>query len=233
MRSEQFTDDPVRVLIFAEHELPRRGLQGLLSSMVGVVVVDAPGDPSSGLHLVRERAADVAVVCTTDMEFRQALSAASREACVPLLVLLPSNEEREIRRALVEQAAGYLLEQDVNGPVLGAAVEALRLGQSLICQEIMELLRESRSMPDLPAEWPKNPQTRLTPREREVLKLLIEGLSNKQIARRLNITQHGAKRHVGSILSKLNCPNRTQVVALALQSRAPADSGDPPLQMTR
>ncbi|MCI4066752.1 LuxR C-terminal-related transcriptional regulator [Micromonospora sp. R77] len=56
----------------------------------------------------------------------------------------------------------------------------------------------------------------LTPRERQALKLLAEGLSNKQIARRLGISEHGAKRHVGNVLAKLNCPNRTVAVTVAL-----------------
>jgi two-component system nitrate/nitrite response regulator NarL len=61
------------------------------------------------------------------------------------------------------------------------------------------------------------PRPRLTPREQEALHLLVEGLSNKQIARRLDISEHGAKRLVANILSKMDCPNRTLAVAKALR----------------
>lgn len=71
----------------------------------------------------------------------------------------------------------------------------------------------------------------LTPRERQALKLLADGLSNKQIARRLGISEHGAKRHVGNVLAKLNCPNRTVAVTVALNhgllAEEPAHQPDP------
>ncbi|WP_307961982.1 response regulator transcription factor [Salinispora arenicola] len=57
----------------------------------------------------------------------------------------------------------------------------------------------------------------LTPREHEVLQLLSAGLTNKQIARHLQISDHGAKRHVANVLAKMNCPNRTHAAAYALQ----------------
>jgi two-component system nitrate/nitrite response regulator NarL len=79
------------------------------------------------------------------------------------------------------------------------------------------------AMPPMPANRPPArarsrdaPGAHLTPRERQVLDLLIEGLGNKQIARRLRISQHGVKRLVSNVLAKLNCPNRTRAVAVAL-----------------
>jgi len=62
------------------------------------------------------------------------------------------------------------------------------------------------------------PGPRLTPREQEALELLVDGLSNRQIARRLSISEHGAKRHVANILGKLNCSNRTLAAAIALRT---------------
>jgi DNA-binding CsgD family transcriptional regulator len=67
------------------------------------------------------------------------------------------------------------------------------------------------------------PRPRLTPREREALQLLVEGLSNKQIARRLGISEHGAKRLVANILSKMDCSNRTSAVAKALREGVGGD----------
>ena len=66
---------------------------------------------------------------------------------------------------------------------------------------------------------------------RQALVLLAKGMSNKQIARRLNISEHGAKRHVANVLAKLNCPNRTLAVALALRhGLVSADDAPPPLR---
>ncbi|MFD8725746.1 LuxR C-terminal-related transcriptional regulator [Streptomyces sp. NPDC059629] len=67
------------------------------------------------------------------------------------------------------------------------------------------------------ADSVRAPLPRLTPREAEALALLVDGLSNKQIARRLDISHHGAKRLVANILAKFNCPNRTQAVSRALR----------------
>jgi DNA-binding NarL/FixJ family response regulator len=61
------------------------------------------------------------------------------------------------------------------------------------------------------------PNRHLTPREQAALALLVQGLSNKQIARRLTISEHGAKRHVANLLAKLNCPNRTMAAVVAVR----------------
>jgi DNA-binding NarL/FixJ family response regulator len=76
-----------------------------------------------------------------------------------------------------------------------------------------ELLAHARGKEARPRSRP----VILTPREQQALSLLTQGMSNREIARRLGISEHGAKRHVANVLAKLNCPNRTLAAAMAIQ----------------
>jgi DNA-binding NarL/FixJ family response regulator len=109
---------------------------------------------------------------------------------------------------------GFLLADELTEPALRDALVSLAKGEMSmpgklarrLLSEIRKLERAERERPFL-----------LTPREQQALVLLADGMSNKQIARRLGISEHGAKRHVANVLAKLNCPNRTLAVALAIR----------------
>jgi two-component system nitrate/nitrite response regulator NarL len=125
-----------------------------------------------------------------------------------ILVLVDEREAAELSRMSRLsgiRGAGFLTLGDLNGPALRDALLRIAAGDLPMSAG---LARDLLTMA---------PRPRLTPREHEALVLMVEGLSNKQIARRLTISEHGAKRLVANILSKMDCPNRTVAVAKALR----------------
>jgi DNA-binding NarL/FixJ family response regulator len=125
-----------------------------------------------------------------------------------ILVLVDEREAAELSRMSRLsgiRGAGFLTLGDLNGPALRDALLRIAAGDlpmsAGLARDLLTLA----------------PRPRLTPREHEALVLMVEGLSNKQIARRLTISEHGAKRLVANILSKMDCPNRTVAVAKALR----------------
>ncbi|GLZ36365.1 hypothetical protein Lesp02_85520 [Lentzea sp. NBRC 105346] len=126
-----------------------------------------------------------------------------------------SVEDQEKFHAVTDLVAdGYLLDDELTPNSLEDGIARLVSGEmplstSLMRRIITRIRGSQRDSGLKPA---------LTPREQETLVLLAEGLSNKQIARRLGISPHGAKRHVANVLAKLNCPNRTLAVAEAMRS---------------
>ncbi|MFC0004871.1 response regulator transcription factor [Micromonospora siamensis] len=109
---------------------------------------------------------------------------------------------------------GYLIQDDVTEEALAQAINRIVIGEvpmpAVLANRLLERARGVTTQ-----ERPHCPK--LTPRERETLVLLAEGLSNKQIARRMLISQHGVKRLVANVLSKLNCSNRTLAAAVAIK----------------
>jgi two-component system, NarL family, nitrate/nitrite response regulator NarL len=109
---------------------------------------------------------------------------------------------------------GVIVIETLTTQMLANVLHGLDAGQTVMPAELLQDMIKTpgpatRGAPNFPA---------LTPREQEILIFLAGGLSNKQIARQLSISEHGVKRHVASILAKLNCPNRTLAVSYALQN---------------
>jgi two-component system, NarL family, nitrate/nitrite response regulator NarL len=131
-----------------------------------------------------------------------------------ILVLVDEREAAELSRMSRLsgiRGAGFLTLGDLSGPALHDAITRITVGDLPMSAGL------ARDLLTL------TPRPRLTPREHEALLLMVEGLSNKQIARRLGISEHGAKRLVANILSKMDCPNRTLAVAKALREGVGGD----------
>lgn len=131
-----------------------------------------------------------------------------------ILVLVDEREAAELSRMSRLsgiRGAGFLTLGDLNGPALHDAITRIAAGDLPMSAGL------ARDLLTL------TPRPRLTPREHEALLLMVEGLSNKQIARRLTISEHGAKRLVANILSKMDCSNRTLAVAKALREGVGGD----------
>ncbi|MGQ0841963.1 LuxR C-terminal-related transcriptional regulator [Actinokineospora sp.] len=208
-------DSPrTRVLVSIDNELMRYGLTQMLSELPIVGFVRSVGDYDATAALLSGGRFDVVVVSVaTAVEVTERIVHAARQHGAASLLLLRQSEDALAPNVAALDVSGFLLEPGLSGATLADSLQKLRRGDmpipgALALRIIDELRTVGRSRSDVPFM--------LTPRERQALNLLAEGLSNKQIARRLGISEHGAKRHVGNVLAKLNCPNRTVAVTMAL-----------------
>jgi NarL family two-component system response regulator LiaR len=140
-------------------------------------------------------------------------TAAIRTRCpdIQIIALTSFREEELVQRAIQAGAIGYLL-KNVSAKELAAAIRAAHAGKPTLAPEAAQaLIHATTKSPE--------PGFDLTPREREVLELMVEGLSNPKIAERLVVSRSTVKFHVSGVLSKLGVSSRTEAVAYALQHK--------------
>ena len=195
-----------RVLVVEAHELVRRGLCQLLNGLGEVHLVSAVASCREASVIVDE--VDVVIVASdTDRRALDALRRATRD--MPLLAVVRGTGPEHLAAAAHLHADGYILESELEA-ALGSALGLLLSGQLRFPPELSTWLIESHDRATAASK------AYLSDRERQVLEILAEGASNKQIARRLGVTEHGVKHHVGNILAKLNAPNRLVAVTIAI-----------------
>ena len=206
------TAGPATVLVAVANQVVRHGIVSLLRDVPAVARLWTCATAQEAVALLDLHRPGV-VLCRPDETGNElAPQAALRGAQV--LLLLEDLRLDSVRDAVMLSAHGFLVQEEVTVEALRETLERLAAGQMSLPNEVARAL-----MTRAPAARPVRPATTggLSAREGEVLGLLAHGLSNKQIARRLEISEHGVKRHVGNVLAKLNVPNRTSAVAVALQ----------------
>jgi DNA-binding NarL/FixJ family response regulator len=143
--------------------------------------------------------------------------AAARAGGTKVLILLDGSADRDVTRAAGVCCDGFLDVGDLTAETMADALHRVVRGElpmpAALTKDLLAHVRAGSGT------GPRTPAVSLTPRERQVLSLMMEGLSNKQIARRIDISQHGVKRLVTNVLAKLNCANRTLAVSRALRER--------------
>jgi DNA-binding NarL/FixJ family response regulator len=141
-------------------------------------------------------------------------------AGIKVLLLIDETGIDALSTAIALSVHGFVSGSEVSSHNLEGAFAHMSRGGIAMPRTLVKDLfsRACREAPTL--SYPQ--ATRITPREQQVLKLLVDGLSNKQIARKLEISEHGTKRLVANILAKLNCDNRTMAVAKVLRERETA-----------
>ncbi len=200
----------IRLLIIAADPLARAGLAALLSQLSSLTVVGQVAPDAELAHQAQTYQPDV-VLWDLGWNPSSALErlSAFTEVGLPVLALLPHDAP-----APSFWAAGVrgLLPREANGDLLTAALAALAQGLLVIDPAFTPIF----SAPGAPAD--NTPVETLTGREREVLQAMSAGLSNKQIARQLTISEHTVKFHINAILGKLGAQSRTEAVVRATRA---------------
>lgn len=209
---------PIRVVIVDDHNMVRRGLATILRVKPDLELV---GEASNGREAVELCASALPDVILMDLMMPEMSGAAAIAAIrkqwpqVQIIALTSFQEKDLVREALQAGAIGYLL-KNVSADNLAAAIREAHAGRSTLAPEAIQALIQVETAPRI-SEEDLAAAFELTPREQEVLALLVEGLSNPDIADRLVISRSTAKAHVSNILSKMGVSSRAEAIALALQ----------------
>jgi NarL family two-component system response regulator LiaR len=204
---------PIRVMLVDDHTMVRKGLATFLKVFDYLELVGEAENGEDAIKLCGEVLPDVVLMDMVMPDMDGATATAlirQKHPQVQILVLTSFKEGDLIKKALEAGAIGYLL-KDVSADDLARAIRAAHVGRATLSPEAAQSLVETTNLPPAPG-------LDLTEREREVLALLIEGLSNTQIAARLGVSSSTIKSHVSNILSKLGVASRTEAVTLALRS---------------
>ncbi len=207
----------LRLLVADDHALVRAGMLALLSELPGVTVVAETGDGREALRLIRERRPDIALL-DISMPGMNGLEVAARVAqehpATRVIIVSMHADDESVRRALVNGAAGYLLKNSDRSE-LELALNAVARGDtwlspSLTNRVVAAYAQGARAAPDGPFEV-------LTPRQREVLQLVAEGHSNKEIASRLQVALKTVETHRTELMERLGIHGVAGLVRYAIQ----------------
>ncbi|MYR88962.1 response regulator [Streptomyces sp. SID685] len=209
--------DPIRVFLLDDHEVVRRGLADLLDAEPDISVV---GDADTAAHALVRGPALRPHVAVLDVRLpdgdgisvcRELRDRMPELAC---LMLTSFDDEDALLDAIMAGASGYVLKQ-IKGSDLVSAVRTVASGQSMLDPETTaRLMRSLRADPE---ETPSLPPelVSLSPRERDILALIGDGLTNREIGRRLYLSEKTVKNHISRLLAKLGVQRRVQAAVLA------------------
>jgi NarL family two-component system response regulator LiaR len=206
---------PTRVLIVDDHGVVREGLRAYLELEPDIQVV---GEAKDGVEAVR-RAAELqpdVVLMDLVMPNMDGVDATSRikqqQPATHVIILTSFLDDERVVPAIRAGATSYLL-KDVAATDLARAIRGARAGQAQLHPEVARRLMQQVTSPRKP-----DAGAQLTDREREVLRLLADGRSNKEIARALVVSERTVKGHVSNILGKLGLQDRTQAALFAVRN---------------
>lgn len=201
------TPQHIRVMVIDDHQIVRQGLVALINTAPGLSVVAEGADGRQAVDLFRQHRPDI-----TLMDLRLPLMSGAEATrairqefpTAKIIVLTTFDGDEDIYRALQAGAQGYLL-KGMSFEELLEAIRTVQAGMRRIPAAVAERLAERMAGQEL------------TGRELQVLKLIVKGRSNKEIATELYISEATVKTHINSILSKLGVSDRTQAATTALQ----------------
>jgi DNA-binding NarL/FixJ family response regulator len=224
--AEGAVEAEIKVLVADDHPVVREGLRSFLSARPGITVVGEASDTSGVVAAARVQQPDVVLVDLMmpgdGIEAIRQLRALS----VPprVLVLTSFAGDDKVLPALRAGAAGYLL-KDLHPADLEAAIRTVHQGGALLAPAVASRVIDQATSPRSAGSVDDERVASLTPREREVLALLARGMTNRQLADQLFVSEKTIKTHVSSILTKLRVADRTQAALYAVRHGLAGESG--------
>lgn len=202
----------LKILIVDDHQIVRRGLRMTIDAEKDMQVVDEAVNGAQVLKLIKKHKPDVVLMDLQmpGMDGVDALKELRPEFPeLPVLILTTFSDDAHVYAALRAGASGFLL-KEMGGDELVDAIRGAAKGRPQLHPDIAKRLMARAPMPDDPFE-------NLTDRERDILKLMARGLSNKEIAGELTLTEMTVKGYVSDVLMKLGVNDRTQAALMAVR----------------
>jgi NarL family two-component system response regulator LiaR len=206
--------EPIRVMVVDDHDMVRRGLAVFLDTFDDMELV---GEAATGREAVEACAACrpevvlMDLVMPGDLDGVAAIGAIRREhPSVQILALTSYQEQERVQAALRAGAIGYVL-KNASIEALAEAIRQAHAGKPTLSPEVTQALIDA-------ATHDRRAEFALTERETQVLRLLVDGMTNRQIASTLALSQSTIKFYVSSVLAKLRASSRTEAVSIALQN---------------
>ncbi len=210
----------IRILLADDHTVMRRGLRFLLESQPDFTVVAEAADGREAVQQAEASRPHVAVLDVA-MPNLSGIEAAQRIAAqmphIAIVILSMHSDEGYVLRALKAGARGYLLKDAAEGDLI-EAIKAVSQGKTFFSSEISKMLVEDY-IREIRTRGVEDSYELLTSREREILQLLVEGNSNKDIAARLNVSPHTVETHRRNLQDKLNLHSFAELILYAVRKR--------------
>jgi DNA-binding NarL/FixJ family response regulator len=211
--------DKIRILLVDDHTILREGLRSLLARQQDFEVIAEAENGRQAVDLVRQLNPDV-VLMDIAMPMLNGILATEQirreRRCTHVLILSQHESEDYIRRALAAGASGFLL-KDTDSQTLIHAIRAVHQGESILSPAVTRLVIEDY------LRWgdirPEETSNGLTPRENEVLQLIAEGNTNKQIAEILCISIKTVQAHRSNLMKKLDLHDKAELIKYAIQKK--------------
>lgn len=220
----------IRVLVAEDHEIMRKDIVNILRDAPMIEVVGEAENGWLAVELVRELQPDV-VVMDINMPEINGIEATRQiiedNSCANILMFTVSADGKDLVEALKAGARGYLL-KDADPHEIVASIENVNNGECVVSRalaadlmeefkELGKYLKEFERLRDIVRQEKVHIETKLTERELEVLRLLAEGLNNREIGDKLYASAATVKNHVSNILAKLRAQNRIQLAVIAVK----------------